>query len=233
MIFNKEILNNINKLSKFDTPTICNGLEIIDSSFNLDGYTKDSCFCLRPKMKPIIGFAKTASISSIKSKKESFRKDIRIDYYEYVNKGKFPKIAIIEDVYHNPIGSFWGEVNSNIHLKLGCSGVITNGSVRDLSVIPKKFEMISKKLSPSHADVHLLDYGKKINVLGMKVDDNDIIHADVHGAVNIPMNYLNELLKSIKHVVRKEKIILDSCKTNKFNFNHFKNQYLKSKKIKL
>ena len=102
----------------------------------------------------MVGYAKTAKISSLKHTKKTSA-TIRMDYYQYVNDGNYPKIAVIEDKHSNPVGSFWGEVNANIHHKLGCLGVITNGSVRDLDVIPKNFQFLSKMISPSRAEVSL------------------------------------------------------------------------------
>ena len=172
----------LSKLIKFDTPTICNGLELIDSKFKLRGYSKEKFFCLNPKIKPMVGYAKTAKISSVKHNIKT-KSSIRVDYYEYVHEGNFPKISVVHDRYKNPIGSFWGEVNANIHKKLGCLGVITNGSVRDLDVIPKNFQFLSKTLSPSHAEVSLINFGQTVNVMGVDVKNNDLIHADVHGFV--------------------------------------------------
>ena len=226
----KNINIYINKLKNFDTPTICNGMELIDSKYKLNHYTKKPFFCLYPKLKPMVGFAKTATIKSTKSNNARLS-DVRIPYYEYVNKDKIPKISVVEDLISNPIGSFWGEVNANIHYKLGCLGVLTNGSVRDLDVIPKKFQFLANKLSPSHAEVHLIDFSKKISIYGMEVKDKDLIHADQHGAINIPIDRLKELILAIKYVSKKEKIILDSCKSKNFKFINFKKAYLKAQKL--
>ena len=221
----------LSKLIKFDTPTICNGLELIDSKFKLRGYSKEKFFCLNPKIKPMVGYAKTAKISSVKHNIKT-KSSIRVDYYEYVNEGNFPKISVVHDRHKNPIGSFWGEVNANIHKKLGCLGVITNGSVRDLDVIPKNFQFLSKTLSPSHAEVSLINFGKTVNVMGVDVKNNDLIHADVHGFVTFSDDLIDELLNAIKFVVKKEKIILDSCKKKGFTFNAFKKAFLKSQTLK-
>ena len=225
------MLNKIKLLKMYDTPTICNGLELIDSKYKTKNYSIEPFFCLSPKLKPIVGFAKTAKISSLKHNFKTVS-SIRTDYYSYINNGKYPKISVIEDISKNPIGSFWGEVNSNIHFKLGCLGVITNGSVRDVDVIPKKFQFLSKKLSPSHAEVSLINFSKKVKFMGMQINDNDLIHADVHGAVIIDIEYLDELFRAIKFISKKEKIILDSCKNKKFNFTKFKNSYNKALKLK-
>ena len=226
----KNLKNLIKKLTEFDTPTICNGMELVDSKYKLNHFTKKSFFCLYPKLKPMVGFAKTAKIKSL-TDNNSKPSDIRVPYYEYVNNSNFPKISVIEDLISNPIGSFWGEVNANIHYKLGCLGVLTNGSVRDLDVIPKKFQLLSGTLSPSHAEVHLVEFSKKIKIHGMSVNDNDLIHADQHGAINIPVDKLKELILAIKHISKKEKIILDSCQSKDFKFMNFKKAYLKAQKL--
>ena len=223
--------NQLSKLIKFDTPTICNGLELIDSKFKLRGYSKEKFFCLNPNIKPMVGYAKTAKISSVKHNIKT-KSSSRVDYYEYVNEGNFPKISVVHDRHKNPIGSFWGEVNANIHKKLGCLGVITNGSVRDLDVIPKNFQFLSKTLSPSHAEVSLINFGKTVNVMGVDVKNNDLIHADVHGFVTFSDDLIDELLNAIRFVEKKEKIILDSCKKKDFTFNAFKKAFLKSQTLK-
>ena len=60
----------------------------------------------------------------------------------------------------------------------------------------------------------------------------DLIHADVHGAVTFKEEIIDDLLDAIKFVEKKEKIILDSCKTKKFTFAKFKKAFLKSQNLK-
>ena len=42
------------------------------------------------------------------------------------------------------------------------------------------------------------------------------MHADQHGAVKIPLKYLEKLPEAIKQVIKNEKPILDLCKGQKF-----------------
>ena len=85
-------------------------------------------------------------------------------------------------------GAFWGEVQSNIHKALGCLGVVTNGSIRDIPMIAPGFQMLAGSLSPSHAYTHVEDFGIPVTVHGMKVNSGDLIHADQHGAVVVPLD---------------------------------------------
>jgi len=60
------------------------------------------------------------------------------------------------------------------------------------------------------------------------VKPNDIIHADLHGAVNINRDYLKELPSAIKRMVNKEKIIISFLKKNKkFSKKQFIDKYKK------
>ena len=43
------------------------------------------------------------------------------------------------------------------------------------------------------------------------------VHADQHGAVKIPLKYLEKLPEAIKQVIKNEKPILDLCKGQKFS----------------
>jgi regulator of RNase E activity RraA len=94
---------------------------------------------------------------------------------------------VIEDLDEPPgYGAFWGEVQSNVHQALGCLGTVTNGCIRDIPMIPPGFQMLAGSIAPSHAYVHMVEYGIDVNVHGMAVKSGDLIHADRHGAVVVP-----------------------------------------------
>ena len=51
----------LEKLKTYDTPTICNALEIVDPTRRLTGFTTRPLICPFPNLPPIVGYAKTAS----------------------------------------------------------------------------------------------------------------------------------------------------------------------------
>ena len=85
-------------------------------------------------------------------------------------------------------GSFWGEVNSNVHKGFGSVGLVTNGCVT-CRILPQT-QMLAASVLPSHAYIHVVDYARPVDVAGMRVCDGDLIHADQHGAVVIPADML-------------------------------------------
>ena len=51
-----------------------------------------------------------------------------------------------------------------------------------------------------------------MNIFGMQVGHDDVIHADFHGAVVIPADSVRKLPAAIDLISRREKVILDVCR---------------------
>ena len=65
----------IEYIRNYDTPTISNSLELLDPTLRSKGHTQKTMHCLNPSLKPIIGFAKTAIITSRKKKNTNIIKN--------------------------------------------------------------------------------------------------------------------------------------------------------------
>src|SRR3954464_13045035 len=52
-------------LARYDTPTICNAMEIIAPERRLIGYTTKPLVCPFPDLPPIVGYARTVTIRSV------------------------------------------------------------------------------------------------------------------------------------------------------------------------
>tara|TARA_Y100000294_G_scaffold55411_1_gene52308 strand:- start:1772 stop:2467 length:696 start_codon:yes stop_codon:yes gene_type:complete len=223
----------LNIFRRYDTPTILNSLELLDSTFRTSCFTTEQMICADTTLPPIVGYARTATLSSSSEVDPNTKRDRSFAYYEYVSSGTAPCISVIQDVDERPgFGAFWGEVNSNIHNALGVIGVVTNGSVRDLDALSAGFQVLAGKIGPAHAYVRIEETGIPVNIFGMNVQHNDLIHADRHGAVVIPKELTEELPKAIDLMIRKEKIILDACKRKDFDFEILKKAIQDSAQIR-
>ena len=180
-------------LQSIDTPTVCNIVEMVAPERRGHGYTVKHLFCPFPDLPPIVGFAKTVTAKAKDKVALGDYMGKRLDYLDYVAAEPRPSIAVIEDLDDEVgYGAFWGEVQSNIHKALGCLGVVTNGSIRDIPMIAQGFQMLAGSLSPSHAYTHVEDFGIPVTVHGMKVNSGDLIHADQHGAIVVPLDILDK-----------------------------------------
>ena len=210
----------LSRLREIDTPTICNALEIVSPERRARGFTVRHLHCAFPELPPIVGYARTARIRAATppSAGNEDQTAARLAYYRYIDAGDGPTVMVIEDIDTTPgYGSWWGEVHSNVHQALGALGVVTSGSVRDLDMIAEGFQLISGSVGPSHAWVQLVDCGGEVNVHGMVTRSGDLVHADRHGAVIIPHEVARDVPAAAELCMRREKPILDACKSGDFS----------------
>jgi regulator of RNase E activity RraA len=208
------------ELQSLDTPTVCNALEALAPARRGYGYTTKPLFCARPGLPPLVGLARTASIRSAHPSdlKGNAARELSDAYYAYIDEGPKPCVAVIHDMDQSRgYGAFWGEVNSAIHKGLGCEGVITDGAVRDLPDVAEGFQMLAGRVVPSHAFVHLVEFGRPIDVAGMRVGDGDLIHADQHGAVVIPHDVAAAVKEAARLLQARERVIIQAARQPGFN----------------
>ena len=222
MSLGQELLDH---LKAFDTPTICNALEVVTGTRLTTGFTTAHMVCAFPDLEPIVGFARTAQIKAATPSPLSpaEAKALRIRYYEQLVSGLQPVITVIEDLDPDPgFGAFWGEVNTAVHRGLGVLGCITNGSFRDLDAIDPRFQLLAGKIGPSHAHVHVEAIDVPVEIFGMPVKPMDLIHADRHGAVVIPRDAALQLPEAIDLCIRKEKPVLEAARSGHFTIEDLK-----------
>ncbi|HEY1258706.1 MAG TPA: RraA family protein [Stellaceae bacterium] len=222
-------LADLEPLRAFDTPTICNALEIVAPARRATGFTRRPLFAAFPQMKPVVAFARTAIIRARephpRSREEA--KEVRLAYYAHIAAAPLPSIAVIQDIDlpDTGFGAFWGEVQTNVHKGLGCAGVITDGSVRDLDAMAPDFLVLAGSVMPSHAHVHLVDFGGTVSVAGMIVSPNDVIHADRHGAVVIPPDAVKDIPAAVELLTRREKVIIDAARSPGFSVERLRRAF--------
>ncbi len=212
---------DLEALRAFDTPTICNALEVVAPARRASGFIRRPLIAAFPEMKPVVAFARTAHIRSREPhpRGRDEAKEVRLGYYAHIAAEPLPSIAVIQDIDapDQGFGAFWGEVQTNVHKGLGCVGVVTDGSVRDLDAMASDFFVLAGSIMPSHAFVHLVDFGGTVSIAGMIVSPNDVIHADRHGAVVIPHDAVKKIPAAVDLLTRREKVVIDAAKQPDFS----------------
>jgi regulator of RNase E activity RraA len=210
--------NQFEFLRSIDTPTVCNLLEIVAPERRGHGYTVKHLHCPFPDLPPMVGFAKTVTFKA-KDKVplgEGSYMQKRLDYLDYVASAPQPAVMVMHDLdgpEHAGFGAFWGEVQSNVHKALGALGVVTDGSIRDIPMIAEGFQMLAAMIVPSHAYVHVVDFGMDVEVAGMATKSGDLIHADRHGAVVVPLDTIDDMKAAADKLAATEARIINAAKS--------------------
>jgi len=205
-------IESLKELKNFDTPTISNAIEVFNLRSRIEGFMGPDIKCFLPIKKPIIGYASTVKISSLNPPKKNQR-NLELQYYKIVRNTPKPTFAVVEDIDSPAIGSYWGEIKVSIHKALGCIGTITNGGVRDLTEVEKMgFGYFANCVLVSHGYVHIVDYNCPVKVGGLLIKPGDLLCADMHGVISIPLSIAPKLAQICQKIQYSEKPVLEKCR---------------------
>jgi regulator of RNase E activity RraA len=89
---------------------------------------------------------------------------------------------------------------------------VTNGSIRDVASVAEGFQMLAGSIAPSHAYVHIVEFGLSVNVHGMEVQSGALIHADRHGAVVVPVENIDAMAAALDGLMKREASIIAAAR---------------------
>ncbi len=210
-------------LKTFNSPTVANAIEIFNLRPRNEGFMNSSIGCLFPDLGVMVGYAATAKIRALNPAAQGTGLDPSA-HWGKILQVPAPRVVVVQDLDDPPaVGSFWGEVNGNIHRALGCVGVVTDGGVRDLEeVYAMGFHFFARAVIVSHAYIHIVETGTPVEVGGVRIQPGDLIHADRHGVQTIPKEIAPKIAEGVKQVEDGERPIIEFCKSKEFSVEGLK-----------
>src|SRR2546422_2760525 len=215
---NQEELGALRKLS---TPTVANAIELFDVRPRHQGFLSPEIRCLFPDLGAMVGYAVTARFAS---RQPATHPASRYDFWRHILETSEPRVVVMEDLdLPAGIGAYFGEVQTNVHQRLGCVGVVTNGHVRDLDEVRAiGFHFFAAGVCVSHANVHLVEFGSPVALGGMTIHPGDLMHADKHGVLVIPREIASEIPGAAAKVAAREQRIIEHCQSPDFSLEKLK-----------
>ena len=208
----------LSELRAWPSPAIANAIETFDVRSRNLGFMTPDIVCRFPDMEPIVGYAATCKIRATVPPADDPETKAAPDWWAHIQSIPEPRIIVIQDMDQPPVGSFWGEVNGNIHNALGGIGLITDGGVRDLDEVEELgFQFFSKEILVSHAYVHIVEIGQPVTVGGLTVQPGDLLHADKHGVTEIPHDIAPQVAAAAQAVEDRERVIINYAKSDGFS----------------
>jgi 4-hydroxy-4-methyl-2-oxoglutarate aldolase len=212
-------------LQTLNTPTVANAIETFDVRPRSTGFMSSDVRCALPNLGVMVGYAATATIRATRKPDPGAAVNRRV-MWEHILSIPEPRVVVIQDLDEMPIGSFWGEVNANIHRALGCVGTVTNGGVRDLDEVEALgFHLFASHIQVSHAYVHVVEVGTPVEVGGMTVNPGDLLHGDKHGIIDIPLDIAADVFRAAKEVETRERRIIELCQSPDFSIDKLSELY--------
>jgi regulator of RNase E activity RraA len=206
-------------LSRFSTPTLSNAIEAFGVRPANTGFAGPEIRCLFPDLGTMVGYAATVRIAADQSAPPGASDDTFLrSYWRSIIDTPAPTIVVVEDLDPEPVGALIGEVNANVYKAMGCVGAVLRGGVRDIDEMRvASFHAFASAVLVSRAYVHVVDFGQSVRIGRLQVGPGDLIHADRHGVLGIPLEIARDLPRVADEIERLEREIIDVAREPGFS----------------
>jgi 4-hydroxy-4-methyl-2-oxoglutarate aldolase len=211
--------SQLEAIQEFDTCTIANAIEQFGVRLRNEGFTRPGLRCVTHGNVRLLGYAATSRALFSNPSVTGAPYVERTEWWTDIQSIAQPRIAVIQDIDSEPgTGAAVGEVHAAILKALHCAGLVTNGAVRDVPAVSRLgFPMFAPMLAVSHSYMNLVDYGGPVEIFGLKIKAGDLLYADCHGVVSIPLEIAGELPAAAARIRKKEQQIVQVCLSPDFS----------------
>jgi regulator of RNase E activity RraA len=208
------------KLQKLDTCIVSNAIERLHGRLRNEGQVSGRVLrCMFPDLPPVLGYAVTGSMRASSEPIAGRTYHENMQWWRYVASRPKPRIMVLLDGDRNPgSGALVGELHAAIAKALQCVAYITNGAVRDLpGVRAMGFQLFAGGVAVSHQYAHVSDFGKPVQIDGLTISPDDLIHGDLHGVHSIPLSIAGEIPAMAAEILREEEELKNVCRSPGFS----------------
>lgn len=210
--------DTLEALRRLSTPTVSNAIELFNVRPRNEGFMAPEIRCLFPDLGVLVGYAVTMRFAARRPAPPAASRPAS---WRFILEQPEPRVLVLQDMDTPPgAGAYVGEVMATLHQRLGCAGAITNGCFRDLDEVRALgFHLFASGPCVSHAYVHLLEFGAPVEVGGVTVRTGDLIHADQHGVLLVPLEIAARIPDAAARVAEREQRIIAHCKSAGFSLD--------------
>ena len=201
--------STLDLLGRFDTPTICNVIELFDVRPRDSGYMDHRIRSAFPEMPPMVGLAATAAFRSAGEPSGTDVYASLDDQLRQFERLGGPAVVVYQDLDDPPAAAVFGEVMCTTYRTFGAVGLVTNGAGRDLDQVRALgFPVFTGSTVSAHGYCRTLHLGLQVRVGGLVVSEGDLLHGDINGVTSIPRSIAAEVAEVAGEFVAAEAIIL-------------------------
>jgi 4-hydroxy-4-methyl-2-oxoglutarate aldolase len=220
----------LERLRRYDTPTVCNLIELFDVRPRAVGYMDARIRACFPDLPPMVGFAATATFRASGLPRGS---DVYSSTEEQVERFKDltgPPVVVFQDLDDPSVAATFGDVMCTIYRAFGAVGLITSGTGRDLDQVRAlDFPVFTSGVVCSHGYSYIPDIQVPVRVGGLLVRPDDLLHGDRNGITSIPREIAAELVDIADEFVAAEEIVLDALREGSSSFAKLRQARTESK----
>jgi 4-hydroxy-4-methyl-2-oxoglutarate aldolase len=200
-------------LRKYDTPTICNVVELFDLRPRTAGYMDARIQACYPKLPPMVGYAATATFRSASPPRSGNVYTGMAEQVSAFGELPSPPVIVFQDLDDPVAAATFGEVMCTTYKTFGAVGLITSGGGRDLDQVEAlNFPCFTSGTICAHGYCHIVQINIPVHVGGVMVHPGDLLHGDRNGVTSIPIEIASQTAHACAELASAEAVILDYLK---------------------
>jgi regulator of RNase E activity RraA len=213
---------DLDLLRKYDTPTICNVIELFDVRPHTAGYMDGRISACFPKMPPMVGYASTATFRSAFPPRAGNVYSGLAEQVASFAELPGPAVVVFQDLDSPCCAATFGEVMASSYMAFGAAGLITSGAGRDLDQVEAiGFPCFTNGTICSHGDCHIVQIGVPVHVGGIALHSGDLLHGDRNGVTTIPVAIASAVAQACAEFMAAEAVVLDYVRGGKVDARGF------------
>jgi len=195
-------------LRKYDTPTVCNVIELFGLRPRNSGYMDrriQPCF---PELPPMVGYAVTATFRSAAPARDDAYASVAQQVAAF-SQVPSPPILVFQDLDDPSAAATFGEMMCATYKAFGAAGLITSGAGRDLDQVRAlEFPAFTNGTICGHGYCHIPSIQIAVRVAGVTVHPGDLLHGDCNGVTTIPLDIASDVAQACEEFVQAEAVLL-------------------------
>lgn len=200
-------------LAQYDTPTVCNVIELWDIRPRNAGFMNASIRACYPQFPPMVGLAVTSTFRSMQPPRKG---DVYAGLQQQVEAfGELPgpPVIVYQDLDEPTVSATFGEVMCSVFKAFGARGIITSGAGRDLAQVEALgFPAFTNGTICAHGYCHTPQVNVPVTVGGICIEPGTLLHGDLNGVTTIPLEIASEIPEACRELMAAEQIVLDYVK---------------------
>jgi 4-hydroxy-4-methyl-2-oxoglutarate aldolase len=206
----------LDRLSRFDTPTICNVLELFAVRPRTAGYTDGRIRACFPRLPPMVGYATTATFRAGSPPPAGDVYAGLARQVERIAASTGPAVVVFQDLDDPCLAATFGEVMCTTYKTFGCVGLVTSGAGRDLDQVEALgFPCFTNGTICSHGYSQIAQLEIPVRVGGLTINPGDLLHGDRNGVTAIPIDLAVAVADACPEFMAAESVVLDYLKAGR------------------
>jgi regulator of RNase E activity RraA len=206
----------LDRLRHFDSPTICNVLELLAVRPRTAGYTDARVRACFPGLPPMVGYAATATFRAGSPPRAGDVYAGLVRQVELLAAAPGPAVVVFQDLDDPCVAATFGEVMCTTYKAFGCAGLVTSGAGRDLDQVELLgFPCFTSGAICSHGYSQIAQLDIPVRVGGVTINPGELLHGDRNGITTIPTELAATVADACPELAEAEAVVLNYLKAGR------------------